>query len=63
MLDTSIKYMLETRRFVGPNIYVRESWSMPSCQNGATPASYFIFIIILLILLLLLLFFYHFFML
>ena len=34
ILNESIKYILETKRFDGPIFYVKDSWSMHNCQNG-----------------------------
>ena len=28
------KVYLETKRFDGPIFQIKESWSMPNCQNG-----------------------------
>ena len=36
ILDASIKYILETERFDGPIFWVKELWSIHSCQNGTT---------------------------
>ena len=48
ILDASIKYILETKRFDGPVFQVKKSSSMHSCQNEATEGCFFsLFLLIL----------------
>ena len=61
VLDASIKYILETKRFDGSIFKVKELWSIHNCQKGRSLVSFYYYYHCLLSLLLLLFTFLFFF--